>query len=72
MVAQASESLLTCLVQSSPRYRVASGARQDVGFNDDYASKGHEYFDVWAPEIATHYGTSGIRFEEVFLPLQQL
>ena len=51
---------------------MASGARQDVGFNDDYASKGHEYFDVWAPEIATHYGTSGIRFEEVFLPLQQL
>lgn len=38
------------------KYRVASGARQDVGFNDDYASKGHEYFDVWAPEIATHYG----------------
>jgi len=25
-------------------------------WNDDYASKGHEYFDVWAPEIATHYG----------------
>lgn len=37
------------------RYSVASGARQDVPFNDDYASKGHEYFDVWAPEIATHY-----------------
>lgn len=29
---------------------------QDVKFNDDYASKGHEFFDVWAPEIATHYG----------------
>ena len=29
---------------------------KDVGFNDDYASKGHEFFDVWAPEIATHYG----------------
>ena len=25
-------------------------------FNDDYASKGHEYFDVWSPEIATTYG----------------
>ena len=25
-------------------------------FNSDYASKGHKYFDVWAPEIATHYG----------------
>ena len=25
-------------------------------FNDDYASKGHQYFDVWAPEMATHYG----------------
>jgi hypothetical protein len=24
--------------------------------SDDYASKGYEYFDVWAPEIATHYG----------------
>eukprot|EP01043_Picozoa_sp_COSAG02_P021504 COSAG02_NODE_1094_length_14603_cov_40.760549_3_plen_75_part_00 len=21
-----------------------------------YKSKGYEYFDVWAPEIATHYG----------------
>jgi hypothetical protein len=21
-----------------------------------YAAKGYEYFDVWAPEIATHYG----------------
>eukprot|EP00854_Cymbomonas_tetramitiformis_P025130 gene25130-30667_t len=38
------------------RYKVASGADQNVPFNDDYASKGHEYFDVWAPEIATHYG----------------
>ena len=25
------------------RYSVASGSRQDVGFNDDYASKGHEH-----------------------------
>jgi len=38
------------------RYSVASGMRQDVPFNDDYASKGHEFFDVWSPEIATHYG----------------
>ena len=37
-------------------YPVASGADQDVPFNTDYASKGHRYFDVWAPEIATHYG----------------
>merc|ERR1719183_836620 len=37
-------------------YVVASGDKFDVPFNDDYASKGHEYFDVWAPEIATHYG----------------
>lgn len=38
------------------RYFVASGGRQAVSFNDDYASKGHEYFDVYSPEIATHYG----------------
>merc|ERR1719408_446991 len=38
------------------KYVVASGGNQDVAWNDDYASKGHEYFDVWAPEIATHYG----------------
>jgi hypothetical protein len=37
-------------------YLVASVDRVGVDFNDDYASKGHEYFDVWAPEIATHYG----------------
>ena len=37
-------------------YPVASGADQDVPFNTDYASKGHKYFDVWAPEIATLYG----------------
>ena len=23
---------------------------------DDYSSKGHEFFDVWAPEIASTYG----------------
>merc|ERR1719330_1914271 len=37
-------------------YLVASGDKFGVLFNADYASKGHEYFDVWAPEIATHYG----------------
>mmetsp|Transcript_36428 Transcript_36428/g.67040 ORF Transcript_36428/g.67040 Transcript_36428/m.67040 type:complete len:907 (-) Transcript_36428:128-2848(-) len=37
-------------------YVTASGGKFDVPFNSDYASKGHEYFDVWAPEIATHYG----------------
>lgn len=37
-------------------YVTASGDKFDVPFNSDYASKGHEYFDVWAPEIATHYG----------------
>ncbi len=25
-------------------------------WNADYASKGYEYFDVWAPEIASSYG----------------
>ena len=38
-------------------YLVASIGDQGVPFNSDYASKGHEYFDVWAPEIETHYGT---------------
>eukprot|EP00440_Ansanella_granifera_P035912 gb/GFBE01038957.1/.p1 GENE.gb/GFBE01038957.1/~~gb/GFBE01038957.1/.p1 ORF type:complete len:785 (+),score=142.22 gb/GFBE01038957.1/:1-2355(+) len=37
-------------------YTVASGTRQNVSFNTDYASKGHEYFDVYSDEIATHYG----------------
>ena len=37
-------------------YPVASGDDQDVPYNTDYASKGHKYFDVWAPEIATLYG----------------
>lgn len=37
-------------------YYVASGGNQDTKFNSDYASKGHEYFDVYSPEIATHYG----------------
>ena len=38
------------------KYEVASGAEQGVPFNDDYTSKGYEYFDVYSPEIATHYG----------------
>ena len=38
------------------KYRIASGQRQDVAFNDDYASKGMEYVDLYSPEIATHYG----------------
>ena len=37
-------------------YVVASGNNQNVNYNTDYASKGYEYFDIWAPEIATHYG----------------
>jgi hypothetical protein len=38
------------------KYSVSSGDKLDVPFPDDYASKGHEYFDVWSPEIATTYG----------------
>ena len=35
-------------------YVVSSGAGISAPrFNTDYASKGHEYFDVWSPEIAT-------------------
>lgn len=38
-------------------YQVNSGGGvTNTKFNSDYASKGHEYFDVYAPEIATHYG----------------
>ena len=37
-------------------YVVATTSKQGVKFNDDYASKGYDYFDVWAPEISTHYG----------------
>ena len=37
-------------------YIVSSVDKLGVPFNDDFASKGHEYFDVWAPEMATHYG----------------
>jgi len=37
-------------------YTVSSGGgTTNVPFNSDYASKGHEYFDVWSPEIATQY-----------------
>ncbi len=38
------------------RYSVTSVDKFDAPFNDDYASKGHEYFDVYSPEIATTYG----------------
>ena len=37
-------------------YIVASGSRQNVNFNTDYSSKGNEYFDIYSPEISTHYG----------------
>ena len=37
------------------RYTVASGSHQGVPYNDDYASKGYEYFDVYTPELATQY-----------------
>ena len=29
------------------KYIVQSGAKQGVEYNDDYASRGQEYFDVW-------------------------
>jgi hypothetical protein len=39
------------------KYIVSTGGQgPTTGFNDDFASKGHQFFDVWAPEIATHYG----------------
>jgi hypothetical protein len=37
------------------KYSVWSGS-PEANWNDDYASKGYEYFDIWAPEMATHYG----------------
>jgi hypothetical protein len=36
-------------------YVVATTSKQAVEYNSDYASKGQEYFDVWAPEIASQY-----------------
>ena len=37
-------------------YIVSSGAGKSAPhFNSDYASKGHEYFDVWSPELATRW-----------------
>ena len=36
--------------------RVRVRVRACVKPPKDYASKGYEYFDVWAPEMATHYG----------------
>ena len=39
------------------KYILASGSRgPGVTYNDDFSSKNYKYFDVWAPEIATHYG----------------
>lgn len=43
------------------RYLVATGASTPgvdplVAFPDDYGAKGHEFFDVYSPEIATQYG----------------
>lgn len=38
------------------RYIVRNGESIASSFNDNYASKGHEYFDVYTPEIATRYG----------------
>ena len=35
------------------KYQVASVGDLDAPFNTDYESRGHEYFDVWAPEMAT-------------------
>mmetsp|Transcript_39533 Transcript_39533/g.93014 ORF Transcript_39533/g.93014 Transcript_39533/m.93014 type:complete len:936 (+) Transcript_39533:53-2860(+) len=51
------------------RYSVSSGSRQHVPFNDDFASRGNEYFDVWTPELSTRY--SEVVYGEVFptLPL---
>ena len=37
------------------KYIVASGNNVGVAFNDDYESKGHEYFDVLAG-VGDHYG----------------
>ena len=37
-------------------YAVTSVGDVDTDWNSDYAAKGYEYFDVWAPEIATRYG----------------
>jgi hypothetical protein len=38
------------------KYGVSSGGDVLTDWNSDYAAKGYEFFDVWAPEIATHYG----------------
>ena len=40
------------------KYSVSSGARQDVPFNDDYASKGHEFFDVWCVHAPLFFGNA--------------
>ena len=38
------------------KYQVASVDETAAPWNDDYSTKGYKYFDVWGPEIATHYG----------------
>mmetsp|Transcript_42291 Transcript_42291/g.76666 ORF Transcript_42291/g.76666 Transcript_42291/m.76666 type:complete len:891 (-) Transcript_42291:222-2894(-) len=40
------------------KYLVSSGTRERVNFEDNYAERGHEYFDIWSEEIATRYGES--------------
>mmetsp|Transcript_19469 Transcript_19469/g.23306 ORF Transcript_19469/g.23306 Transcript_19469/m.23306 type:complete len:842 (-) Transcript_19469:99-2624(-) len=37
-------------------YMVATGDKQGVEYNTDYKSRNMQYFDVYTPELATHYG----------------
>ena len=39
----------------SPHTASQSPDPLDTDWKSDYAAKGYEYFDVWAPEIATSY-----------------
>ena len=46
---------IICLTQTenmNGKYKISNS----ISFNDNYASKGYEYFDVWAPEISSKYG----------------
>ena len=56
LLALSSMSTLVSSSNMNGKYIVASGNNVGVAFNDDYESKGHEYFDVYSPELATHYG----------------
>ena len=38
------------------RYQVASRDDTNTSWNDDFSTKGYKHFEVWGPEIATHYG----------------